>query len=116
VRWYACRTDAKEDAVARNDPFRDAVLQRLAALPALRCRAMFGGYGLYTGERFFGIVYRGRLYFRTTEETREEYALRGSRPFRPSARQTLRAYYEVPACVQEDPAELVAWARAAAAE
>lgn len=77
---------------------------------------MFGGHGLYRNGTFFAIVYRGRLYFRTSAATQPEYQARGMQRFRPSARQTLRSYYEVPADVLEDPAEVARWARSAAAE
>src|SRR5262245_23040881 len=95
----------------RQDRFRDEILSRLADVEALRSRAMFGGWGLYSGSTFFGIVYRGRLYLHTTAATRTEYASAGVGPFRPNAKQTLWDYYEVPASVLADEARLVAWAR-----
>lgn len=76
---------------------------------------MFGGHGLYLGQRFFAILYRGRVYFRTDDANRAAYTARGMEPFRPNARQTLGTYYEVPADVVEDPEELARWARKAAA-
>lgn len=97
----------------RRDAFHEGVMARLAPLDGLRSRAMFGGWGLYAASTFFGIVYRGRLYLRTTPATRGEYASRGSGPFRPSATQTLWDYYDVPADVWADEAVLLAWARAA---
>ena len=51
------------------DWFRDFVLDQLNELPGLTHRAMFGGYGLYCGRVFFGIVHKGRLYFKTTAKT-----------------------------------------------
>jgi DNA transformation protein len=74
---------------------------------------MFGGYGLYHGRTFFGIIFRGQLYFKTNEATRGRYVRSGMRPFRPSAKQTLKSYYEVPPEVLEGPDELVAWAQEA---
>lgn len=97
------------------EAFRDRVLEQLRPLGSVTCRAMFGGHGLYCGERFFAILFRGRLYFRTDATTRPEYEAMGSRPFRPSVRQTLHAYYEIPADVIEDGPRLVAMARAAVA-
>jgi DNA transformation protein len=90
------------------------VLDQLGGSPDVESRAMFGGHGLYRKGTFFAIVSRGRLYFRTNEATRPDYQARGMRPFRPSARQTLTSYYEVPAEVLEEPAEVARWARAAA--
>ncbi len=95
--------------------FRDFVLDQLAGLRGLDCRAMFGGYGLYADERFFGIVHRGALYFRTDEQSRPDYLRRGMRPFVPGPRQSLKAYYEVPAEILEDPESLLDWARRALA-
>jgi DNA transformation protein len=76
---------------------------------------MFGGYGLYLGADFFGIVYDGRLYFKTDETTREKYRSRGMGPFAPGGEQVLKSYYEVPEEIVEDDEELASWAREAAA-
>jgi len=74
---------------------------------------MFGGWGLYGGEVFFGIISDDRLYFKTDDVTREMYVAAGMGPFVASAKQTLKNYYEVPAEVLENHDELAAWARAA---
>ncbi len=96
-------------------PFKDFVLDQLAALPDLEARAMFGGHGLYCDEVFFGVLFKGRLYFKTTNSSRVEYARRGMKPFRPSDKQSLKRYYEVPAEILESREALVEWARAAIA-
>ena len=57
--------------------------------------------------------YKGRLYFRTDDKSRQAYADRGMQPFRPSVKQTLKNYYEVPPDIVEDSEALVAWARKA---
>ena len=57
----------------RTDSFRDYVLEQLADLDGLRCRAMFDGSGLYSGEQLFGIVYDGRLYFKAHPDTLPDY-------------------------------------------
>lgn len=92
------------------DPFLEYVLDQLETLGPVLPRAMFGGHGLYRAGVFFGIVSRGRLYFKTDELSRERYVERGCAPFEPNSRQTLRTYYELPADVLEDPSELAAWA------
>lgn len=71
---------------------------------------MFGGYGLYQGKIFFGILYKGRLYFKTDASTRHSYLEMGMKPFRPNAKMTLKTYYEVPADIIEDPDQLMEWA------
>ncbi len=83
----------------------------MEGLGELRALAMFGGWGLYCGELFFGIVSGGRLYFKTNTATRGRYEALGMRPFRPNPRQTLQCYYEVPADVFDDATELERWAR-----
>jgi len=98
-----------------NASFLAFVLDQFGGLSGIESRAMFGGHGLYRDGTFFAIVFRGRLYFRTSEATRPEYEARGMKRFRPSERQTLTSYYEVPTNVLEDPAEIAHWARAALA-
>ncbi|UCD11600.1 MAG: TfoX/Sxy family protein [Nitrospinaceae bacterium] len=92
--------------------FAAFVLDQLAGLNGVSSRAMFGGRGLYFKGLFFGILFRGRVYFKTGPENREDY--RGMPSFRPNARQTLKNYYEVPAEVVEEADELQAWAVKAA--
>ncbi len=93
--------------------FAEFVLDQLAELRGVRSRAMFGGHGLYRGPRFFGIVYRNRLYFKVTPQTRGDYEAEGMKPFRPGPKQTLTSFYEVPLDVLEEAERLVAWAATA---
>ncbi|HZE98381.1 MAG TPA: TfoX/Sxy family protein [Planctomycetota bacterium] len=97
----------------KSDSFRDYVAEQLG--PETRFRAMFGGHGLYLGDAFYGIIAKGRLYFRTGPMTRADYVSRGMKPFKPNSRQTLKSYYEVPVEVLEDAETLRAWARRASA-
>jgi DNA transformation protein len=97
----------------KEDSLKDFVLDQLRELRGLESRAMFGGFGLYAGGKFFGIVFQGRLYFRTDATTRATYVGRGKKPFRPNVRQRLNSYYEVPADVIENADELGDWARTA---
>jgi DNA transformation protein len=98
------------------DSFRDYVLEQLAALDGLRSRRMFGGHGLYSGERFFGIVYDGRLYFKTNPGNLPDFLSRDCAVFAPSEKQVLKNYREVPVEILEDAESLVLWARRAAQE
>ena len=97
-----------------NNSFRDFVLEQLASLDELRCKRMFGGHGLHCGEQFFGIVYDGRLYFKTHPETLPDYLSQHAAVFAPSEKQVLKNYREVPVDVLEDAEQLAAWARKAA--
>ena len=93
--------------------FLDYVLEQLAEARGIKTRAMFGGYGLYMGSAFFGIVHKGALYFRTDEASRPDYVKAGSKPFNPKGKVELHRYYEVPAHVLEDSEELFVWAKRA---
>ena len=94
----------------KHDGFKDYVLDQLADLHGVTCRAMFGGYGLYQQGTSFGIIHKGRLYFKTDRITAARYRDRGMEPFKPSAAQTLKNYYEVPVEVLEVADDLTVWA------
>lgn len=95
---------------ARSDGFKDFILDQLTDLRGVTARAMFGGYGLYQNTSFFGIIHKGRLYFKVTETTLPRYKEQGMKPFRPNAKQTLKSFYEVPLDVLEDAEALTQWA------
>ena len=97
----------------KSDSFRAFVMEQLEQAGDVSCRAMFGGYGLYRAGAFFGIIDKGRLYFKVSEASRAPYTRAGMAPFRPSAKQTLASFYEVPADVLESREELAAWAQTA---
>lgn len=94
----------------KSDTFREFVVEQLQGVKGVSCRAMFGGYGLYAGERFFGIIYKGRLYFKVSEASKSRYTAEGMKPFKPSANMTLKSFYEVPADALEDSDEIAGWA------
>ena len=99
---------------AMSDGYKEFVLDQLAGLEDLTCRAMFGGYGLALDGKFFGIIHKGRLYFRTDPATAPLYRAQHMTPFTPNATQTLKNYFEVPVDIVESAENLVEWARAAA--
>lgn len=92
--------------------FKEFVVDQLRALPGLRVKRMFGGHGLYQGDRFFGILMDGRLYFKTDQQSRGDYTARGAAPFvyEKGKRIVSTHYYEVPPEVLENCDELVVWA------
>ena len=94
---------------------KEFVLDQLCALPDLRAKAMFGAHGLYQGERFFGILDEGRLFFKVSDASKAAYIGRGMGPFTYESRgKTLTmGYYEVPLEVVEKAPDLVEWARQA---
>jgi len=97
----------------KQDSFKEFVLDQLAGMEPVTCRAMFGGFGLYHRDIFFGILHNGRLYFKTNDQSRPAYEAYDMLPFRPSDKQTLKNYYEVPLEILEEDDALVRWAREA---
>jgi DNA transformation protein len=103
--------------VMGDDSFKEFVLDQLSALPDLRAKAMFGAHGIYSGDHFFGILDEGRLFFKTDEQTQQDYTSRGMGPFtyEMKGKTMSMAYHEVPPDVLEQPHELTLWARKAIA-
>ena len=111
--------------MGRADSFARFVLDQLRLLGDVDCRSMFGGHGLYHGGVFFGIIFKGRLYFKISAKTQPDYVERGMKPFCPSgsprktvhgtrrAPQVLSSYYEVPIDIVEEDERLADWAREA---
>jgi len=93
----------------KDESFKDFVLDQLQKLDDVEARRMFGGYGIYRDETFFGILHKGRLYFKIDDATIGEYRRCKMKPFRPNARQTLKSYYQVPVDIIEDGDELCEW-------
>lgn len=94
--------------------FRDFVLDQLSEVPALSARAMFGGFGLYSGGAFFGLIAADVLYFKVDAATRPSFVTAGSGPFRPyGGEAVMSSYYNVPIDVFEHAPTLIVWARRA---
>jgi DNA transformation protein and related proteins len=99
--------------MASDESFKNFVLDQLQDLVGVEAQPMFGGHGLYKDETFFGILHKGKLYFKIDESTVGEYRKRKMKPFRPNAKQTLKSYYQVPVEIIEGGERLGAWAKAA---
>ena len=98
-----------------DDSFKEFVLDQLSALPELRARTMFGAHGLYAGDKFFGILDEGKLFFKTDAASQTDYTARGMGAFtyETKGKTMTMAYHEVPPEVLEQPQELTSWARKA---
>ena len=89
-------------------------LRRTAA--DVRARSMFGGVGVYAGERFFALMDDDTLYFKVDDATRGRYEARGMGPFRPAGEDgEVMQYYEVPGDVLDDAELLAPWVQEAIA-
>ena len=99
--------------MAVSSEYLDYVHDQLSGLGGVTSRRMFGGAGLYCDEFFFALVDNDTLYLRVNDDNRADYTARGMSQFRPYADrpELSMSYYEAPADVLEDPAQLVSWAR-----
>lgn len=97
--------------------FLEHVLEMLKPIGAVRARRMFGGYGLYCGDLFFGLIADDTLYLKTDALNRAQFERAGSEPFRYSRRstKTTLGYYCVPDDALESPQLMAPWARSAVA-
>ena len=99
---------------AKGDPDRFDDL--FAPFGRIVVRRMFGGESLFRDGLMFAIVHEDRLYFKTSEESRQAFIAEGTGPlfykFK-NAEGVLTSYYELPDRLYDDPDELAEWARAA---
>jgi DNA transformation protein len=103
--------------MAVSSDYLQFILEQLHGLGQVHARRMFGAAGLYCDEIFFGIISEDTLYLRVDEASRPDYTSRGMQAFRPYADrpELSMTYFEVPADVLEDSAELLTWSRRALA-
>jgi DNA transformation protein len=65
--------------------FVDFLVDQLDGLPDVRAQRMFSGFGLYSGDLFFGIVYEDILYFKVDDQSRNAYVRAGGKARTPEA-------------------------------
>ena len=92
-------------------------LELLAPLGSARAKRMFGGQGLYIDDLFIAIIAQGKLFLKTSDETRQRFIDAGGQPFiydgahhKPT---TVASYWTPPAESLESPALMEPWARLA---
>jgi DNA transformation protein and related proteins len=90
--------------------------ERLSPLGPVRIRKMFGGAGVYVGERMLGLLDGDVLYLKADDGNRPMFAAEGLDPFTyevGDGRKTMMSYWRAPERVYDDPDEMLVWARAA---
>jgi DNA transformation protein and related proteins len=92
--------------------FRTFVADQLSrVVPRIRTRSMFGGVGIYAGDRFFALIADDTLYFKVDDSNRPDFEACGMGPFLPFGDERDKMqYYEVPADLLDDPDALRPWA------
>jgi DNA transformation protein len=110
-------SDRPSSEASPNDVLLEQVLGRLTPLP-VTTRNLFGGRGLYLEGRFFGVIFDGRLYFRTDAESRGAFVSRGmpalQPKYRPAGPKNVDRHFEVPSEIARRGVRLRAWALRAA--
>jgi DNA transformation protein len=102
--------------MAVSPSYKTYVLDQLRVAGPVTARPMFGGVGLYHQGLFFGLIADDTLYLKVDESNRGDYERSGSSPFRPFGDESYSMhYYELPAHVLEDSAELRGWVEKAVA-
>lgn len=94
-----------------SESFRSYVLEQIGRVAQrVRGKSMFGGVGVYSGERFFALIDDDVLFFKVDDSTRPDFIVRGMpawSPFEDGVES--RGYYQLPAELLEDPDELKPW-------
>jgi DNA transformation protein len=97
---------------------REFLIDLFADFGSVTIRKMFSGYGISADGINFALALRAGLFFRADEVTIPDFEAEGSKPFQYSTRAktvTVNSYWELPARLFDDSAELAQWARAALA-
>ena len=99
--------------MAKHSEFITYLLEQLASLGDVRARSMFGGFGIYLGERMFALVADDALYLKADAENQAEFEARGLLPFRYEMRGEKKQmnYWQPPAEAMDDREMLCDWAR-----
>jgi DNA transformation protein len=99
---------------------RDFLIDLFADFGPVTIRRMFSGFGISADGINFALALRAGLYFRADEQNIPQFEAEGSRPFQYQQRTTAKtvtvnSYWQLPARLFDDSAELAAWARASLA-
>lgn len=85
----------------------------LSKLRDVTCKPMFGGFGLYQGPVFFGIIADEVLYFKADDTNRAKYEAAGSKPFSyttKNGKEVVMTYWQVPADIMDNKSAAAEWA------
>lgn len=97
---------------------REFLIDLFADFGPVTIRKMFSGHGISADGVNFALALRAGLFLRADEMTIPDFEAEGSRPFQYSTRAktvVVKSYWELPARLFDDTAELAQWARTALA-
>jgi DNA transformation protein len=104
------------EASDERDQFIAYVADQLRRWAPVAVRRLFGGQGIYRGERMFAFIARDTLYLRTDDINRPDFEAAGMGPLRVGKSDNARialSYHEAPAEILDEPEHLAQWAERA---
>jgi DNA transformation protein and related proteins len=78
------------------------IIDQLSFVNELRGKKMFGEYGLYSGEKFFGLICRNNLFIKATDDLKLLIADDGMRAYETAT----EGYWHISDIIIEDKDEL----------
>jgi len=97
--------------MAVSESYLTFVIEQLGGVRDILTKRMFGGVGIYSGDRFFAVMDNDTLFFKVDDALAGQYRKRGMPPFAPiPGKPPMMGYYQVPPSVLEDADALARWA------
>ena len=94
-----------------SDEFVEYMLDQFSQWGQVTARKMFGGVGLYSEGKMFGLIADDVAYLKVDDSNRKEFVEAGSSPFKPYPdKSTTMSYFEIPPDILDDREELAKWA------
>ena len=90
--------------MSKNEDFLNEVMGLLYPIDGIRCKAMFGGYGIFHEDDMFALIKGTGLFFKVNDSNRPDYEIMSSSQYKPMP------YFQVPADVFDKPDSLLEWA------
>lgn len=93
----------------------ESIREFFADILAVRVRRMFGGHGIYDGERMFALESGGEIYLKADAQSSQRFAAAGSSPFTyvKNGKPATMSYWRLPDAALDEPDALGQWTHAA---
>jgi DNA transformation protein len=101
--------------VPESKGFVEFAVELLGNVGPVRSRAMFGGHGIYCGDRMIGLVDDDEIFLKTDPETRPRFEEAGCRQwvYTGGRKETRTSYFRPPDEAHESPEAMEPWGRLA---
>ncbi|MBO3697453.1 TfoX/Sxy family protein [Roseivirga sp. E12] len=96
--------------MAVNEDFLQYIKDQLVEFGDFEVKRMFGGIGLFSDGKMFGMIGGDTFRLKVDEFNQEEYESRGMKPYFSKGKKKGMPYWEVPPEVVEDKTLLADWA------